>query len=150
MPAGFYWDGIMMMIWTHRPHWLTVYAFVHCTWMERMLGNEVDDDSEEAINGTKDEDSLEASDESEIDEEATEDMVGEDTEDEFEDSEEEMDEDSDEEDDEIDIGSRIGLAFEDEEVFGTIIEFDDEEETVTIEDGTGDLITGYQEDMFLE
>ena len=32
-----------------------------------------------------------------------------------------------------------------------IIEFDDEEETVTIEeDGTGDLITGYQEDMFLE
>ena len=62
-----------------------------------------------------------------------------------------MDEDSDEEDDEIDIGSRIGLAFEDEEVFGTIIEFDDEEETVTIEeDGTGDLITGYQEDMFLE
>jgi len=41
--------------------------------------------------------------------------------------------------------------FDDEEVFGTIIEFDDEEETVTIEeDGTGDLVTGYQEDMFIE
>ena len=40
---------------------------------------------------------------------------------------------------------------DDEEVFGTIIEFDDDEETVTIEeDGTGDLVTGYQEDMFIE
>jgi hypothetical protein len=36
-------------------------------------------------------------------------------------------------------------------VFGVIVEFDDEEETVTIEeDGTGDLVTGYQEDMFIE
>ena len=57
----------------------------------------------------------------------------------------------DEEEDAIDIGSHIGLVFDDEEVFGTIIEFDDEEETVTIEeDETGDIITGYQEDMFLE
>ena len=40
---------------------------------------------------------------------------------------------------------------EDEEVFGTILEFDDDEGTVTIEeDGTGDLVTGYQEDMFIE
>ena len=52
---------------------------------------------------------------------------------------------------EIDIGSHIGLTLEDEEVFGTIIEFDDEDETVTIEeDETGDIITGYQEDMFVE
>ncbi|MEC8242397.1 MAG: hypothetical protein VX023_01605, partial [Candidatus Thermoplasmatota archaeon] len=62
----------------------------------------------------------------------------------------EADEDYDE-DDEIDIGSYIGLLLEDEEVFGTIIEFDDEEGLVTIEeDGTGDLVTGYQDDMFLE
>jgi hypothetical protein len=40
---------------------------------------------------------------------------------------------------------------EDEEVYGTILEFDDDEGTVTIEeDGTGDLVTGYQDDMFLE
>ena len=40
---------------------------------------------------------------------------------------------------------------EDEEVYGTIIEFDDDEGLVTIEeDGTGDLVTGYQDDMFLE
>ena len=61
------------------------------------------------------------------------------------------DDDEDGEEDAIDIGSHIGLMFDDEEVFGTIIEFDDDEETVTIEeDGTGDLVTGYQEDMFIE
>ncbi|MBT5026451.1 MAG: hypothetical protein HON05_06805, partial [Euryarchaeota archaeon] len=60
-------------------------------------------------------------------------------------------EEADEGDGEIDIGSHIGLSLDDEEVFGTIIEFDDEEETVTIEeDETGDIITGYQEDMFVE
>ena len=58
------------------------------------------------------------------------------------------DEEDSEDDDEIDIGSHIGLTFEDEEIFGVIVEFDDDEETVTIEeDGTGDLVTGYQEDM---
>ena len=67
--------------------------------------------------------------------------------------EDDVDEDTDDEAEEegIDIGSHIGLVFDDEEVFGVIVEFDDEEETVTIEeDGTGDLVTGYQEDMFLE
>lgn len=59
-------------------------------------------------------------------------------------------------DGEIDIGSYIGLNLyppsdsRPEEVFGTIIEFDDEGDTVTIEeDGTGDLVTGYQDDMFI-
>ena len=69
-------------------------------------------------------------------------------------SEEEGDDDDDEDDDDdddIDIGSHIGLVFDDEEVFGKIVEFDDDEGTVTIEeDGTGDLVTGYQEDMFIE
>ena len=65
------------------------------------------------------------------------------------DEDEAVDEEMD--DDDIDIGSHIGLTFEDEEVFGTILEFDDDEGTVTIEeDGTGDLVTGYQEDMFIE
>ena len=70
-----------------------------------------------------------------------------------EDSEEVIDEEDDEEyeDDEIDIGSHIGLLLDDEEVFGVIIEFDDDEGLVTIEeDGTGDLVTGYQDDMFID
>jgi hypothetical protein len=61
------------------------------------------------------------------------------------------DEEAEDEEDEIDIGSYIGLVLDDEEVYGTIIEFDDDEGLVTIEeDGTGDLVTGYQDDMFLE
>ena len=61
------------------------------------------------------------------------------------------DDDDDDDDDDIDVGSHIGLTIDKEEFFGTIIEFDDEDELVTIkEDGTGDEITGYQDDMFLE
>ena len=59
--------------------------------------------------------------------------------------------DDDGEEDDIDVGSHIGLTVDEEEYFGTIIEFDDEDELVTIkEDGTGDEITGYQDEMFLE
>ena len=64
---------------------------------------------------------------------------------------EQSDDDDDDDDDDIDVGSHIGLTIDKEEFFGTIIEFDDEDELVTIkEDGTGDEITGYQDDMFLE
>ena len=53
--------------------------------------------------------------------------------------------------DEIDVGSRIGIEIDGEEVYGEIIEFDDEEETVTIiDEESGDEITGSQDDMFLE
>ena len=71
---------------------------------------------------------------------------------------EEQNQDTDEDEGEIDdfqIGDFIGLILYDddgneiEDVFGTIIEFDDDEETVTIEeDETGDEITGYLEDAF--
>ena len=53
-------------------------------------------------------------------------------------------------DDEIDVGNYIGLVMEDEEVFGIILEFDDDEGLVTIqEDVTGDIVAGYQDDMFI-
>ena len=98
------------------------------------------------------------SDASELAEEEHESEDSEDDDSEDEEVEEDADEDvaeeedeGEEDDDSIDIGSHIGLLFDDEEVFGTILEFDDDEGTVTIEeDGTGDLVTGYQEDMFLE
>jgi hypothetical protein len=88
--------------------------------------------------------------ESEVDE--TEDSTDDEAIDSVEETDSLEDEKSEEEqEDEIDIGSYIGLVLEDEEVFGTIIEFDDEEGLVTIEeDGTGDLVTGYQDDMFLD
>ena len=73
------------------------------------------------------------------------DSVEEESEEESEDNNEDAD------DDEIDVGSHIGIVLDDEEVYGVIVEFDDDEGLVTIEeDGTGDLVTGYQDDMFLE
>ena len=56
-----------------------------------------------------------------------------------------------EDEDDIGIGSHIGLTIDDEEYFGVIIGFDDEDDLVTIkEDGSGDELTGYQDEMFLE
>ena len=50
----------------------------------------------------------------------------------------------------LDIGSFVGLDIDGEEYYGTIIEFDDEEETVTIEEEeSGDEIVGYQDEMFI-
>ena len=87
--------------------------------------------------------------------EAAEDDIDDTADDDSEESEEQdtapSDEETEDEEDEIDIGSYIGLVLDDEEVYGTIIEFDDDEGLVTVEeDGTGDLVTGYQDDMFLE
>jgi len=157
MPAGFYWDGLLFMalgaaglIGSMAMHFAIVPG-----WRARAKAmKEVEEDSEEARSSdSEDEDSEadESDDDSEdVDEDSEDDE--EDSEDDSEEEDEESDDESDgEEDDEIDIGSHIGLTFEDEEVFGVIVEFDDEEETVTIEeDGTGDLVTGYQEDMFVE
>jgi len=51
----------------------------------------------------------------------------------------------------IDVGSHVGVELDGEDYFGTIVEFNDEEGTVTIEeDGTGDLIEADQDSMFLE
>ena len=116
---------------------------------------EVEDDTDEARSEeSNDEDSEDESDEDTEEEhdEDSEDESDEDSEEEHdEDSEEEQDVDDDGDADDIDIGSHVGISLDDEEVFGVIIEFDDDEETVTIkEDGTGDLVTGYQEDMFVE
>tara|TARA_B110000902_G_scaffold201640_1_gene228996 strand:- start:99 stop:425 length:327 start_codon:yes stop_codon:yes gene_type:complete len=106
---------------------------------------EVEDDTDEARTNDSDED---MDDEDEEESEESNDDDGSDDE-----SIEDMDDDSEDDNDNdgIDIGSHIGLTLEDEEIFGVIIEFDDDEETVTIkEDGTEDLVTGYQEDMFVE
>ena len=157
MPAGFYWDGILMMVLgtVALIGSLAMHFVVVPGWRARSKAmKEVSDDTDEArtenSNDEEDEETEtdvddEPNDEEELDDEEEE------LEDEVEDTDESEDEEEDEDDDEIDIGSHIGLAFEDEDVFGTIIEFDDEEDTVTIEeDGSGDIVTGYQKDIFLE
>ena len=102
---------------------------------------DVDDERaevKEAIEETDSEETEDEDDEESVDDEATEtDEVEED------DAEEEQEE-------ELDIGSYVGLDIDGEEYYGTIIEFDDEEETVTIEEEeTGDEIVGYQDEMFI-
>ena len=153
MPAGFYWDGILFMILGAAG--LVGSLYMHLVLMPNWRGRA------KAMKEVQD-DQADASTESESEDENIEDEMEEALEEDF---EEELDDDSEDDSDEeensqeadpegegeIDIGSHIGLTLEDEEVFGTIIEFDDEDETVTIEeDETGDIITGYQEDMFVE
>ncbi len=148
MPAGFYWDGILFIIlgslglvsslFTHLsivPGWRARAKAIRDSEKER---KEVDEESEDSDDDSQDE---EETDDEELDSDDAED----------ESEVEEIIDDEEVEDDEIDIGSHVGLVLDDEEIFGVIVEFDDDENLVTIEeDGTGDLVTGYQDDMFLE
>ena len=154
MPKGFYWDGLLALMFSTAG--LIGSLFLHLVkapeWrarvkaMKEFEGDKADAGSE-ADEGLTDE-SVDEMDEFEESGDSEEESEEDDQDDEM---EEEVSDDDADEDDAIDIGSHIGLMFDDEEVFGVIVEFDDEEETVTIEeDGTGDLVTGYQEDMFIE
>lgn len=149
MPMGFYWDGLALI--GLSAVGLISSLFLHLVkapeWRARLKAmKEFEDDKSDASDDAQD---------AELDEEdvAMEDDVDDEEfiEEDHEEDDEDDDVDEEMDDDAIDVGSHIGLTFEDEEVFGTILEFDDDEGTVTIEeDGTGDLVTGYQEDMFIE
>ena len=156
MPKGFYLDGILLLMLSTIG--LIGSLFLHLVkapeWRARAKAmKEFEEDKADASNESEEaaEENLDEEADDEVEEkedEADGSDFEEDEDEEFEDDAEEVEDD---EEDAIDIGSHIGLVFDDEEVFGVIVEFDDEEETVTIEeDGTGDLVTGYQEDMFIE
>ena len=153
MPAGFYWDGILFII-------LGTFGLIGSLFMQlsvvpgwraraRAMKDNSDERKEVKTAIKDDEDDAESEDDVEDDSTETDEDSNLESDEESEDDGEESEDDD--EQDEIDIGSYIGLVLDDEEVYGTIIEFDDEEGFVTIEeDGTGDLVTGYQDDMFLE
>jgi len=154
MPKGFYADGIFFMVLGAMG--MVGSMFIHLVlakgWRARMKAmKEVESDSEDAKEASDDEDDGD----SDSDEEDNDDS-GSDEDTSVEEDSEEEDDSADEEDgnsseDDIDIGSHIGLTIDEEEFFGVIIEFDDEDELVTIkEDGSGDELTGYQDEMFLE
>jgi len=140
MPGGFYWDAIALMvlagaglIWSLYTHLILAPG-----WRARVKAmKDVDDERaevKEAIEEPEQEDS-------EVDDEPEGDETSE---------TEEVDEEDVDEEEDLDIGSYVGLDIDGEEYYGTIIEFDDEEETVTIEEEeTGDEIVGYQDEMFI-
>ena len=159
MPAGFYKDGVTMIV--LGVIGLAVTAYLHLIYAPALRekvreksgktdseeSDEEDETEEDSDDEEEDEDSaLDAPKDLEIDD-------GSDDEDEYEDDDDEDDsEDDDDEDydDDIDVGDWIGLEVDDEEFFGEIVEFDDDEGTVTIETEDGEEITGDQDDMFLE
>ena len=156
MPTKFYWDGILFIFLSAFGMGSTL--FLHLVkapeWRARAKAmREFEEDKSDAADASEEEnDEDEGVDETSDDDEVVDDDESNDEEgDEESEYEDEYDEEEEDGDDDIDIGSHIGLVFDDEEVFGKIVEFDDDEGTVTIEeDGTGDLVTGYQEDMFIE
>lgn len=160
MPSGLYLDGIIMM--TIGFLGLVGTAFLHLFYAPS-LRNRVKKDSVGETSSETEDDSIDENDSEEVEEQDSED------------DEEEQDSESDEEehsqeddleggnqddseddeveesdDDDIDIGDWVGLEIKGEEIFGEIIEFDDDEGTVTIETEDGDEVTGDQDDMFLE
>ena len=156
MPTKFYWDGVLFIFLSLVG--LSSTLFLHLVkapeWRARAKAmKEFEADKSEANDATE----TSSEDAEDIDEEAHDEELEEGDDDDSDEEDHSDDDDDDDEesegddDDDIDIGSHIGLVFDDEEVYGKIVEFDDDEGTVTIEeDGTGDLVTGYQEDMFIE
>tara|TARA_A200000113_G_scaffold94806_1_gene84752 strand:- start:439 stop:2277 length:1839 start_codon:yes stop_codon:yes gene_type:complete len=139
MPGKFYWDAIVLMtlagaglVWSLYTHLVLAPG-----WRARVKAmKDVDADRtevQEAIEESTDNTDAESADDSEVEIE-----------------DEEKSEDDDEEDSAPDIGDYVGLDIDGEEYYGTILEFDDDEDTVVIEDEeTGDEIVGYQDEMFI-
>jgi len=136
MKAGFYGDGIFMII--LGLFGISAILFTHLVYAKSLRAKvkklKGDSDGEET--------------------EEVEETVSTEEEDETNDGYDEPDEDEDDpaggSDADIDIGSEIGLVLEGEEFHGVIIEFDDDEGLVVIETEDGEEITGYQDDMFIE
>ena len=154
MPTKFYWDGVLFIFLSMVGIGTTLFFHLIKApeWRARAKAmKEFEADKSEASDAGEDEKEDDESSDDDVDAEESDDEEDLDDDDDSSEEEDDDDDDEDDDDDDIDIGSHIGLVFDDEEVFGKIVEFDDDEGTVTIEeDGTGDLVTGYQEDMFIE
>ena len=157
MPKGFYLDGIMFII--LGVIGLGATAYLHMVYApslrQRVKGddNSVEESSEseednEDAEEDEDEGILEAPKDLEIESQYDDETDEDDESEEEEQSEEDEEEES--EDDDIDVGDWVGIEIDGEEFFGEIVEFDDDEGTVTIETEDGEEVTADQDDMFLE
>jgi Ca2+-binding EF-hand superfamily protein/RNA polymerase subunit RPABC4/transcription elongation factor Spt4 len=147
MPGGFYLDGIVLMIFSTIGLIGSLYTHLVLapSWRARVKAmKEVSEDKSDVQESLEDDDEIEEESEELEDNVETEDDDTEDEETEDDSSEEES------EDEELDIGSYVGVDIDGEEYYGTIVEFDDDEDTVTIEEEeSGDEITAYQDEMFV-
>ena len=160
MPVGFYWDGILMILLFFAGMGGSIYAHLVLMKNWRNEAKKLKDESGDSDDGDEggdidsDDDEDGDSDDDEDDSDGDEDGDSDDDDDDSDDDEDDSDDDEDDDsegEDEIDIGSRIGVEVDGKEYFGEIIEFNDEEETVVIEDeDSGDEITAMQDDMFVE
>ena len=150
MPGGFYIDGIILMALSTIGLIVSLYTHLVLapSWRARVKAmKEVSEDKADVQETLEDQDKTEE-DSDDKNEEDSDDEVDEKTEEESDDENVESEEES--ESDELDIGSYVGVDIDGEEYYGTILEFDDDEDTVTIEeDETGDEITAYQDEMFI-
>lgn len=146
MPGGFYFDGIFLMILSTIGLIGSLYTHLVLapSWRARVKAmKEVSEDKAD-VQESLEEDESDDSEDSDDDETRDEDSENEET-------DEELDEEeSSPENEELDIGSYVGVDIDGEEYYGTILEFDDDEDTVTIkEEESGDEITAYQDEMFV-
>ena len=150
MPGGFYIDGIILMALSTIGLIVSLYTHLVLapSWRARVKAmKEVSEDKADVQETLEDQDKTEE-DSDDKNEEDSDDEVDEETEEESDDENVESEEES--ESDELDIGSYVGVDIDGEEYYGTILEFDDDEDTVTIEeDETGDEITAYYDEMFI-
>ena len=150
MPGGFYIDGIILMALSTIGLIVSLYTHLVLapSWRARVKAmKEVSEDKADVQETLEDQDKTEE-DSDDKNEEDSDDEVDEETEEESDD--ENVESEGESESDELDIGSYVGVDIDGEEYYGTILEFDDDEDTVTIEeDETGDEITAYQDEMFI-
>ena len=149
MPGGFYIDGILLMVLATVGLIASLYTHLVLapSWRARVKAmKEVSEDKADVQESLEEQDDTEEDSEEET-EDDTEVESGEETEEE---SDDDMESEEESDSDELDIGSYVGVDIDGEEYYGTILEFDDDEDTVTIEeDETGDEITAYQDEMFI-
>ena len=149
MPGGFYFDGILLMALGTVGLIASLYTHLVLapSWRARVKAmKEVSEDKADVQESLEDQEDAQDETEEELDEETEEEPDEESVDEPDDDMESEEESDS----DELDIGSYVGVDIDGEEYYGTILEFDDDEDTVTIEeDETGDEITAYQDEMFI-
>ena len=148
MPAGFYGDGIFMIV--LGVIGLAVAAYLHLIYAPSLRDRAKKGDSVEDEETESEEDDESAEESEEYEDEEDEGVLEAPADLEIEESNDEEYEDDEYDDEDIDVGDWVGLEIDGEEFFGEIVEFDDDEGTVTIETDEGEEVTGDQEDMFLD